>query len=56
MYGEMGRESNTMIFNERPADVSALLAQAVTAMNAVVPTPEKFVKTLESPPPANKED
>jgi regulator of protease activity HflC (stomatin/prohibitin superfamily) len=35
MYGEMGRESNTMIFNERPADVTALLAQAVTAMKAV---------------------
>jgi len=35
MYGEMGKQSNTMIFNERPADVSALLAQAVTAMNAV---------------------
>lgn len=34
MYGEMGKESNTMIFNERPADVSALLAQAVTAMQA----------------------
>lgn len=34
MYGEMGKQSNTMIFNERPADVSALLAQAVTAMNA----------------------
>lgn len=37
MYGEMGKESNTMIFNERPADVSALLAQAVTAMNAASP-------------------
>lgn len=35
MYGEMGRESNTMIFNERPADVTALLAQAVTVMKAV---------------------
>lgn len=56
MYGEMGRESNTMIFNERPADVSALLAQAVTAMNAVAPTPEKFVKALESPPQVNKEE
>jgi regulator of protease activity HflC (stomatin/prohibitin superfamily) len=35
MYGEMGKESNTMIFNDRPADVSALLVQAVTAMSAV---------------------
>jgi len=34
MYGEMGKESNTMIFSERPGDVGALLAQAVTAMNA----------------------
>jgi len=35
MYGEMGKESNTMIFNDRPADVSALLVQAVTAMKAI---------------------
>jgi len=34
MYGDMGQKSNTMIFNDRPGDVSALLAQAVTAMNA----------------------
>jgi len=34
MYGEMGRESNTILFNERPADVTALLAQAMTAVNA----------------------
>ena len=39
MYGEMGSKSNTMIFNERPADVAALMAQAVTAMNAVAPVP-----------------
>jgi regulator of protease activity HflC (stomatin/prohibitin superfamily) len=32
MYGEMGKQSNTILFNERPADVSALLAQAITAM------------------------
>lgn len=35
MYGEMGSKSNTMIFNDRPADVSALLAQAAVAVNAV---------------------
>lgn len=35
MYGEMGKESNTILFNERPADVNALLAQAVTAMRVV---------------------
>jgi regulator of protease activity HflC (stomatin/prohibitin superfamily) len=34
MYGEMGSKSNTILFNDRPADVSALLAQAVTAMKA----------------------
>eukprot|EP00548_Thalassiothrix_antarctica_P003271 CAMPEP_0194132278 /NCGR_PEP_ID=MMETSP0152-20130528/2775_1 /TAXON_ID=1049557 /ORGANISM="Thalassiothrix antarctica, Strain L6-D1" /LENGTH=362 /DNA_ID=CAMNT_0038827271 /DNA_START=69 /DNA_END=1157 /DNA_ORIENTATION=+ len=35
MYGEMGRDSNTMIFNDRPADVSALIVQAVTALKAI---------------------
>ena len=35
MYGEMGKESNTILFNERPADVNALLAQAVTTLHAV---------------------
>jgi regulator of protease activity HflC (stomatin/prohibitin superfamily) len=35
MYGEMGRQSNTILFNERPADVSALLAQAMTALKVV---------------------
>jgi regulator of protease activity HflC (stomatin/prohibitin superfamily) len=28
MYGQMGLQSNTMIFNDRPADLNALLAQA----------------------------
>mmetsp|Transcript_8828 Transcript_8828/g.13588 ORF Transcript_8828/g.13588 Transcript_8828/m.13588 type:complete len:376 (-) Transcript_8828:199-1326(-) len=41
MYGEMGKESNTMIFNERPADVSALLAQTVATMQAVTPSVKK---------------
>jgi len=35
MYGEMGKQSNTILFNERPADVTALMAQAVTAMKAI---------------------
>ena len=35
MYGEMGKQSNTILFNERPADVSALMAQAMTAMRVV---------------------
>ncbi|EEC51080.1 predicted protein [Phaeodactylum tricornutum CCAP 1055/1] len=35
MYGEMGKESNTILFNERPADVTALMTQAMTAMKVV---------------------
>eukprot|EP00529_Nitzschia_sp_RCC80_P020688 CAMPEP_0113509704 /NCGR_PEP_ID=MMETSP0014_2-20120614/37721_1 /TAXON_ID=2857 /ORGANISM="Nitzschia sp." /LENGTH=411 /DNA_ID=CAMNT_0000405559 /DNA_START=102 /DNA_END=1337 /DNA_ORIENTATION=+ /assembly_acc=CAM_ASM_000159 len=35
MYGEMGAQSNTIMFNDRPADVNALLSQAVVAMEAV---------------------
>jgi regulator of protease activity HflC (stomatin/prohibitin superfamily) len=34
MYGEMGQQSNTIMFNDRPADVNALLSQAVMSMNA----------------------
>mmetsp|Transcript_42488 Transcript_42488/g.128932 ORF Transcript_42488/g.128932 Transcript_42488/m.128932 type:complete len:225 (-) Transcript_42488:84-758(-) len=34
MYGEMGKQSNTMIFNDRPADMSALLVQAAAAIGA----------------------
>ena len=41
MYGEMGSHSNTMIFNDRPADVTALMAQAVTAMNAAAQMPSQ---------------
>jgi regulator of protease activity HflC (stomatin/prohibitin superfamily) len=37
MYGEMGSQSNTMIFSDRPGDVNALLAQAATAV-AAAPT------------------
>jgi len=32
MYGEMGKQSNTILFNERPADVTALMTQAVAAL------------------------
>jgi regulator of protease activity HflC (stomatin/prohibitin superfamily) len=32
MYGEMGKQSNTILFNERPADVNALMVQAMAAM------------------------
>lgn len=34
MYGEMGSKSNTMMFNDRPADLNALLAQASLAISA----------------------
>lgn len=34
MYGEMGKESNTIMFNDRPADINALLSQAVLSMQA----------------------
>lgn len=35
MYGEMGSKSNTMFFNQNAGDVTSLLVQAATAMNAV---------------------
>mmetsp|Transcript_29147 Transcript_29147/g.43000 ORF Transcript_29147/g.43000 Transcript_29147/m.43000 type:complete len:378 (-) Transcript_29147:194-1327(-) len=46
MYGEMGKESNTMIFNDRPADVSGLLAQAVATMQAVTSSGKKKGKNV----------
>ena len=35
MYSDIGHRSNTMIFNDRPADVNALLAQAAAVMQGV---------------------
>lgn len=35
MYGEMGSKSNTLMFNDRPADLNALLSQAALALGAV---------------------
>lgn len=34
MYADMGSKSNTIMFNERPADVNALLSQAVVAVQS----------------------
>jgi len=34
MYGEMGSKSNTIMFNDKPADVNALLSQAMVAMES----------------------
>jgi len=35
MFGEMGKNSNTMMFNDKPADVNSLLAQAALAIKSV---------------------
>lgn len=34
MYGVMGSQSNTIMFNDKPADVNALFSQAVVAMQS----------------------
>jgi len=49
MYGEMGKQSNTILFNERPADITALLTQAMTAIKVVgdaqqTPPPQKMIE------------
>jgi regulator of protease activity HflC (stomatin/prohibitin superfamily) len=41
MYGEMGKQSNTILFNDRPADVNALLVQAVTAIKVATAEPAR---------------
>jgi regulator of protease activity HflC (stomatin/prohibitin superfamily) len=33
MYSQIGSQSNTMIFNDKPADINALLAQAKAVMS-----------------------
>jgi regulator of protease activity HflC (stomatin/prohibitin superfamily) len=45
MYGEMGKQSNTILFNERPADVTSLMAQAATALRATTGA------ATQAPPP-----
>jgi len=42
MYGEMGKESNTMIFNERPGDVNALLSQAALSLSVGIKNADKL--------------
>lgn len=37
MYGEMGSKSNTIMFNDRPADVNNLMAQALATFKALNP-------------------
>jgi len=53
MYGEMGRESNTMFFNGGggggPADVASLLAQAGAALGAVPSATQKVKEIMPGP-------
>lgn len=53
MYGQMGSQSNTLMFNERPADMNALLAQAAMALGAVTnqTNASSKVDTIESTEP-----
>jgi regulator of protease activity HflC (stomatin/prohibitin superfamily) len=48
MYGEMGKQSNTILFNDRPADVTSLMAQAMLAMKATTST-DNVVTTRDIP-------
>ena len=58
MYGEMGKESNTILFNERPADTNALLAQAMATLQAVSTTNSNSSKlalpTMNAPSPSTE--
>uniref|UniRef100_A0A7S0G971 Band 7 domain-containing protein n=1 Tax=Proboscia inermis TaxID=420281 RepID=A0A7S0G971_9STRA len=47
MYGEMGSKSNTMMFNDRPADLNALLAQASLAISATSKNISSDVKPVD---------
>lgn len=50
MYGEMGSQSNTIMFNDRPADVNALLSQAVMSMQAATTGASKAaIEASETP-------
>ncbi|KAG7374690.1 SPFH domain / Band 7 family protein [Nitzschia inconspicua] len=59
MYGEMGAKSNTIMFNDRPADVNALLSQAVVAMKTAsenVTLPAKAIEGAGSEPAKTPEE
>lgn len=51
MYGEMGAKSNTIMFNDRPGDVNALLTQAVVAMQAVQESGAKTTPVIDAGSP-----
>lgn len=41
MYGDMAKQSNTMIFSDKPGDVNALFAQASAVFSAAATTPKQ---------------
>jgi len=49
MYGEMGKESNTMIFSQNPADVNGLLAQAASVFESTKVAQASFHEVSQSP-------
>jgi regulator of protease activity HflC (stomatin/prohibitin superfamily) len=49
MYGEMGSQSNTIMFNDKPADVNALLSQAVVAMQSAATQSSNTATTSSGP-------
>ena len=53
MYGEMGSQSNTIMFNDKPADVNALLSQAVVAMQSAA-TQSSNTATMSSEPTSDQ--
>ena len=56
MYGEMGKQSNTILFNDRPADVNALLVQAMTAMKVAGETVGTKVPPTAIPESTSEKD
>mmetsp|Transcript_39203 Transcript_39203/g.94806 ORF Transcript_39203/g.94806 Transcript_39203/m.94806 type:complete len:374 (-) Transcript_39203:40-1161(-) len=56
MYGEMGKESNTILFNDRPADVNALLSQAVVTMNAATNATKTPLIASKDAEPSDEEE
>jgi len=51
MYGEMGAKSNTMLFQDRPGDLNALLAQAATVLATTSHSHANQTSLLQPPEP-----
>lgn len=49
----MGSASNTMFFNERPGDITALMAQAALALQGATATPAPGQTSVVPAPPIN---